>query len=484
MSGIATIIRNSIANYGRMIYRSGTAFVTIAIIARYLNPTTFGKYAFVVALVEVISVIASMGLPPIIIREVARDKGKAPVLLTAGIILEVALSVLAMVIIVIVFNLVASSREIIWGAYICGIGMILDIWGKFFAAFCQGYEKMEYNAYQTLIGQSVHVIFVILAAVGDFGLLGIFTALLLARLSSACYGCWIVFKKFARPEPSIKGMSLKFLVKEAYPLAITRILRRVDLRIGTLLLVAMKTKYEVGLFHAVYKIAQSLMFITESVSAAIFPVFSKFSVSSRSSLDLAYEKSFKFVLLMGIPLAIFFSCFSKPAVILVLGREYAEASAVLQIFGWVIAIMFLNAFMEKMLISGNKQSLVATCTAIILGVNILLDIALIPRFSYTGAAIATLVSEIVLFLLSFHFVSRYISSLKLSKVLVKPLVAGLGTLCLTIPFSDLNMVLGGVMLVLLYLSILLAVRTFTPEEVDVLRQVLRRRKKAAASIVP
>jgi O-antigen/teichoic acid export membrane protein len=478
MNGIATIFKNSVANYGKMIYRSGTALVTIAIIARYLNPNNFGKYAFVVALAEVISVFASMGMPSIIVREVARDKGKTPMLLTAGIILELALSVLAMVIMVVVFNLVSSSREVIWGAYICGIGMILDIWGKFFAAFSQGYEKMEHNTYQTLIGQSVHVILVILAAVGDFGLLGIFTALLLARLAAASFGCWIVFKKFARPEPSIKGSSLTFLLREAYPVGIKRILRKIDLRIDTLLLAAMKTKYEVGLFHAVYKIAQSLMFVTESVADAIFPVFSKLSVSSRSSLDLAYEKSFKFVLLIGIPLAIFFSCFSKPTVILILGREYVEASAVLQIFGWVIALMFLNFFMEKMLISGNKQSLVATFSAIILGVNILLDVALIPRFSYVGAAIATLVSEIVLFLLSFHFVSRYISSFELSKVLVKPLVAGLGTLCLTIAFSDLNVVLGGGLIILLYLAILLAVRTFTPEEVNVLRQVLRRRWQA------
>ena len=474
MRVIRTVIKNAVANYGKMIYRSATALVIIGIVARYLGPITFGKYAFVIVLAEVINVLGSMGMPSISVREVARDKGKTPIILTSGIILQIILSLLVMLIMVIVFNLVVGSRELIYGAYICGIAMILDIWGKFFAAFSQAYEKMEYNTYQTLIGQSIHVILIIFVAAGDFGLIGIFTALLLARLTSAIFGCYIVFKKFARPEATVNRTSLTFLIKEAYPVGIKRILRKINLRVGTLLLAAIKSKYEVGLFHAVYKIVQSLMFITESVSDAVFPVLSKLSGSSKSSLDLAYEKSFKFVLLMGLPLAVFLTCFSKPIIILILGHEYIEASPILQIFGWVLAFMFLNFFMERMLISGNRQHLMATLTAIALVINILLALALIPGMSYMGAAIATLISEVVLFVLSFYFVSRYISSFVLSQVIPKPIIAGLGTFCFAIIFQDLNAVAGGFLVISVYIIILLAVKTFTPDEVDILRRVLRK----------
>jgi O-antigen/teichoic acid export membrane protein len=476
MSVARTVIKNSIANYGKMIYRSATAIVIIGIIARYLGPTTFGKYAFVVVVVEVINVIASMGMPSIIVREVAKDKSKTPVFLTVGIILQTVLSVTTLVIIVIVFNFMASSQELLYGAYICGLAMAFDIWGKFFSAFSQAYEKMEYNTYQALLGQTIHVILVILAAAGDFGLIGIFTALLLARLASAVFGCCIVLNKFARPEATVNRTSLRFLIKEAYPVGIKRILRKINIRVATLLLAAIKTNYEVGLFHAVYKIIQSLMFITESVSDAVFPVLSKLSGSSRSSLDLAYEKSFKFVLLTGVPLAIFLSCFSKPTIILILGSKYIEASPILQIFGWVLAFMFLNMFMERMLISGNRQRLMATLTAFALVVNILLALVLIPGMSYMGAAIATLISEMVLFVLSFYFVSRYISSFALSQVIPKPIIAGLGTFCFAIAFHDLNVVAGGFLVILVYTILLLAVKTFTPDEVDVFRRVLRNQR--------
>ena len=152
----------------------------------------------------------------------------------------------------------------------------------------------------------------------------------------------------------------------------------------------------------------------------------------------------------------------------------SDLSPILQIFGWVLAFMFLNFFMERMLISGNKQLLMVTIAAITLIVNVLLDLALIPSMSYIGAGIATLISEIVLFTLSFYFVSKYISSFALSKVIPKPIIAGFGTFCFAIVFRDINAVAGGFLVISVYLVILLAVKTFTPDEMDILKRVLRK----------
>jgi O-antigen/teichoic acid export membrane protein len=473
MKTAITIIKNSIANYSRTIYRVGIGFVTIGILARYLNPDTFGQYAYIVALIAIFKLMPGMGVSVILAREIARDKEKAPFLFASALVLQSVLSIITFVIIGIIFYFIAPSKEVFYAAIICATAMIIENWKMLFSSIYQAFEKMAFDTIQTFITETLYLISLVVITRMDLGFLAIFWTLLLAESGGAVFGSIVIIKRFIWPQFERVSSLCRFLFKEAFPIGIKGILRKLNFRIDTLILAALKSNVEVGIFHGSYKIVQNLTFITDAAAQAMFPVFSRYGVSSKTSLDLAYQKSLKFVLLIAIPIAIFLSYYSKPVITLVLGHKYIESANVLQILGWALALMFITNLMEKMLIAGNKQYLTTITIFISLGVNILLDLLLIPKMSYIGASIATLFSEIVVLSLSFYFISESLGFSIDIRSTLKLLFAGLLTYAFLWLFKDINVLIGGLVEILIYVAILIAIRTFSEDEIYLFKQLLR-----------
>lgn len=470
------IIKNSLANYGATAFDALTNLASIGLLTRYLGVNDFGKYAFIVAFAAIFKVMSGMGVPSIVVREMARDKGNARKIYASAFLLHIFLSLITILVITVSINLISSSEVVKIAAPLCAVAVSFELFSKLFSAIFQAYEKMEYDAYQTILAQSIYVISILCVVKLGYGLIGVFIALILTFASECILGFYVVSRKFMRLKLRGNCDLWKYLIKEAYPIGIKNILRKLNYRIDTLVLAAMKSSVEVGLFHGVYKIIQSLMFFAEGATKAIFPLFSRYSATSKTSLQQGYEKSFKFLILIGLPFGIFFSYFSKPVITLILGKAFVDATPVLQIFGWVLALMFLSNLMQKMLIVGNKQTYSMVATIVSLCINLALDIILIPKMSYIGASLATLLSEIAMFGLTFYFVFKYVSYIHISKVTLKPILASITTCAVLFYIYQINIYLAVSCGVLVYAVTLFLIKTFTQEEISVLKQLLSKRK--------
>lgn len=471
-------IKNSFASYGQKLIRSGIGILTMGMIARHLGPDAFGQYAYILAFVTISEVTAGMGVPMIFCREVAKDKAKAPQLLAAGLVLQSTLSAVTLGVLSIVFYAITASKQIFYVALICVVAELFKFLGRFFWAVYQAYERMGFGTLQTFITQTLYLLLVIVAIAFDVGLKGIFGALLGAHLIGCIFAYVLVTRLFAKPEyREVKSLS-KFLFKESYPLAIRGIARKFDLRAGVLILAAMRSKFDVGMFTGPHKIILNLMFIGESSSQALFPVLSRLKERPGSSLNLAYEKSLKFSLVLGLSLAIFLSTFADPIVTLVLGKDYVQAGPALGILAWCIVPLFLTSFLEKILVVGDKQFLTVVGMGIALGLNVLLNILLIPRMGYIGSCIAALVAEMAPVCFGIYFILRHLGLKVFLPDIIKPLLAGLLTYGILSMLNGVHILLGGVLVLGIYGGILFGTKTFTQEEMSFFKQVFARTPSA------
>lgn len=470
------VIKNSLANYTATAFDALTNLASLGLLSRYLGINDFGKYAFVVAFAAIFKVVSGMGVPSIVVREMARDKENAQKIYASAFLLHIFLSLITVLLMVVSINLISSSEVIKSAATLCAAAVVLELFSKLFSAVFQAYEKMVYDAYQTIFAQAIYVISIVCVVKFGYGLTGVFVALLITFAAECIFGFYLVSRKFVRLRFQGNCGKWKYLLKESYPLGIKAVLRKLNFRIDTLILAAMKGSAEVALFHGVYKMIQSLMFFAEGATRAIFPVFSRYSMTSKASLQQGYEKSFKFLILIGLPFGIFFSYFSTPVITLILGKAFVDATPVLQIFGWVLALMFLSNLMQKMLIVGNKQSYSMLATCVSLCINLALDFLLIPKMSYVGASFATLVSEITMFGLAFYFVSRHVSYIHISKVALKPIFASITTCVILFYIYQINIYAAVSCGIIAYAFILFLIKTFTQDEISIFRQLIGRRK--------
>ena len=78
------------------------------------------------------------------------------------------------------------------------------------------------------------------------------------------------------------------------------------------------------------------------------------------------------------------------------GFGYQQSVIALQILVWTIVFTFVGAAFVRLLEASNRQVIVTKISLICVIVNILLNLILIPKFSYIGACIATVITEIIL----------------------------------------------------------------------------------------
>lgn len=451
------------------VYNTLISLAAMVVISRYLGVEKFGDYGFILAVCTIFMVIEDMGMNQISIREMARNPERGDEIFTASIVLRSLLGIVTFFIIVLVINILSSSREVIIATYICGLAQVLFCWGDIFLDVFKANERMRFVAISTFWEQSSYLLFVLLFIKLDWGLNGIFIASLLSYLSKIIYGSWITFGKFFRPTIKVDLSMCGFLFKEGFPMGISRILRKVSLRVDTILLKLMRTSAEAGIFHGPYKIIQILMFIPRNITDAVFPVFSRHSKGSKDTLNTAYEKSFKFLLILAIPLIVSLIFSSKEIIMLVLGEKFIEASNVLVILSFVVGFMFFNTLFTKLLTASDRQAIVTICVAICIGVNLVLDLILIPLFGYMGAAVATLIAEGVFTMFGFYFVSRYVSSFPVLRIITKPILTATLTVILCYFINGFSIFLKVPLGLVFYSLILFITGTFDQEELRILK---------------
>jgi O-antigen/teichoic acid export membrane protein len=98
---------------------------------------------------------------------------------------------------------------------------------------------------------------------------------------------------------------------------------------------------------------------------------------------------------LAIGIAIPIAIFSKSIIFLLYGEAYAIASPVLTIHIWTSVFVFLGLASDRYLLAEGliKLTLYRSCLGVI--VNIVLNVILISNYGIIGAAISTLVSQIM-----------------------------------------------------------------------------------------
>ena len=198
-----------------------------------------------------------------------------------------------------------------------------------------------------------------------------------------------------------------------------------------------------------------------------------FFTSSQNSLKFIYERLMQYLFILGLPLTVGTMLLSDQIILLIYGDQFVPSIAALQILAWDIILFFTYVSLGTILQAINKQNQVAIAAGVCAVINVILNIILIPYFSYIGAAIATIATETVLCGLYFYFVSKYLHRMPLHKLIIKPLIACSAMVLLIYFCGGINVAVLVISAALLYFVVLYLIKGFSKEDFDLLRQALR-----------
>lgn len=465
------IMKNSLAILAGRIYHALLNLVAVGLIARYLKVEKFGDYAFILAVCTVFMVITDMGIHRIGIREMSRDLSRANDIFWASSFAKAILSLLTFIGIVLTINIMCNDKEVIYATYICAIAVIVFFLGDIFLANYIAFEKMGYAALSHFVEGTSYLLFVTLFIHLDYGLNGIFWALLFSYIARICFGIIVTQKNFFKLRFDLNHSLAYYLVKEGFPIGINRILQKASVRIDTILIKLIRSRAEVGIYHGPYRIILTLVLVPQSITEAIFPMVSRLAVESKDAVSQVLEKSFKFMLIMVIPLVMVMISFSDMIIHVVLGKEFVKSIPVLKMFSIVWGIMFFNELFTKFLNASNRQVLATKAMAFCLGINVILDIILIYFYGYFGAVIATLLAELSLSISAYLFISKTMCVISWRRVLPKPLLSAIPMVIVVSFLNHISPFLSASVGVGTFFIFLFLLKAFEQNEIELLREI-------------
>lgn len=473
MNTIQRIAKNTAVLYGAHIVNALLGLFLTIYIARMLGDVIFGKYSFALVFTALFAVFIDLGFTTLIVRDVARDKSAAPKYLGNIGVITAILSVIIFGLIALIINLMHYPQDTTAAVLIFGVVIVFNAFGNLFRVTFRAFERMEYEALTLILRRVITFSLGLVALLLGYGLIEIAYVFAIGGMIDLLLSSLICVKKFARPKIEFDFDFWKKAAKVALPIASISIAAMIYIMIDTVMLSVMKGDAVVGWYNAAYNLVRALELIPFFLGTALFPLMAILSVSSQGSLRIIYERSLRYLLILGLPLAVGTTLLADRIILLFYGEQYINSIIALQILAWDILLFFLYVPLGRVILALDKQNQIAAVAGGCALINIILNLILIPPFSYIGAGIATIVTETVLFGAYFYVVSKYLYRLPLHKVIAKPVVACLVMALFVYFYSGINLAVLIISAAALYLGVLYLIKGFSQEDINLLKRAIK-----------
>ena len=476
MSQVQTIFKNMSWLMISQIIASICGFIWTILMARYLGVSDYGVFGFAVSLTGILAITVDLGISTHIVRHVATDYESAPKYLGNAIPLKSIFSIGTLILTLIILILMKSNEVVITVTLLFTIEMIIKSYVNLFNGSFQAFEQGKYQGIGNTLLNIILLAFILITIYSDLGLYGIGVSYILANLIALIYVYYVFNKNIAKPKFELDIEFCNKITLFSIPFAITGFLYMIYYSIDMVMLTSMVGNYATGIYNATYKLISVLTLFYTVYTAVIFPVMSRFFKDDETMLLISFEKSIKYLMLVIIPLAVATVFYSTDIIHLIYGHEYDAASSVLSILIWTVCLLFISGACNTLLNASHKEVTVTKIYAVAAVFNIVLNLFMIPALSYNGAAITTVLSDILIVFIQAGVIYKlgHRPNRKLYFDLIK-IIIGSGILWAALYLLNLNMWVALPVGIIIYLIVVWALKIFDSDDKYVINEILGRK---------
>lgn len=473
MSQIQTIFKNMSWLLISQIIGCICAFIWTILMARYLGVAEYGIFGFATSLTGILIVTDDLGINVQIVRHISTDYESSPKYLGNIIPLKSILAIGTFLITLIILIIMKANELTITITLLFTIELVIKSYVGLLNGTFQAFEKGKYQGIGNTILNSILLIFILISIYSDLGLYGIAISYILANLIAFIYEFYVLRKCVTKPSYELDTSYCKNIIRLSLPFAVGGILYSIYYSIDVVMLTNLVGNYATGIYNATYKLISVLTLFYSIYTAVIFPVMSKFYKNDNSLLLISFEKSVKYLMLVMIPLAIATMFYSLDIIQLIYGHEYDASSSVLSILIWTVCFLFVNGACNTLLLASHKEVTTLKIYGIAAAFNVILNFFMIPYFAENGAAITTVLSDLLILIIFSYVMYRmgHRPNKKLYFDLMK-IIAGSVVLGIALYFLNLNMWVAIPVGIIIYLSVLYLIRFFDDDDKYIINEIL------------
>ncbi len=460
-----------VANLTSRLVSFGFAIITV----RILGAEGQGKYTLAVVVIGYFDILTQFGLNALLTREVAADRSKGNFYLSNTIVLRLLLWVASLPIIAGYIYLMKLPWDTALAIILFAIMLVPSNLAQALSSVFNAYEKMEYPAAVTIITTVLQVALGTTVLLAGWGIVGLAATSIVVNLATVILFIYPLTTRFFRPRLEFDGQAGKRMMADSYPLMINHFLATVFYRIDAVLMKPLiggeRSDAALGYYGTAYKFIDGLNIIPAYLTMAIFPLMSRYAREASDALRRAYILSLRLLILIALPLSVGVCLLADRIILVTFGVKMLPAGQALAILIWFLPFSFINSVTQYALIAVNQQHYLTRAFVIGAVFNIVANIIAIPRYGFQGAALTTVLSEIVLFLPFYYSVRKNISVLPFAELFWRPVVASavMGAVIWLLRSSSLLLIVPAAMII--YAVLLLVLGALTKEDWELVKRV-------------
>ncbi len=430
--------------------------------AHVLGTDLFGEIAFAAAFTAYFSLLISQGLGTYGLQEVARQPSRIGHFVGSILALRLCASLIAGATLGMTVLLLQKPSELKILLLLYGLLFFTSAFGLSWTF--QALEQMKSVAIGSVITQLAFAagVLIFLKRPGQVAWIPVFQ--FGGELLSTLFLIFLYNRQFGSIRLQFDLRVWSAMWKESLPIGLAAALTMVLYNFDIVLMGFLQVPAEVGQYSAAYKFINFFAALLMLYSINLFPSVSRCR-ADLGGLIIISDRSLKYTMALSIPLAAGGMLVARPLMELVFGPLFSRGAGALQILFWIIPIMASRAVYRATLLSHGFQRDFLWIALFAAGLNTGLNLVLIPRYSFIGAAATSLIGELLILFMVFKCVEKKVVRLSLGPHLWRPAVACIPMVLYLLWYEggSLPLLIGGGFAV--YMAAAWAVGAINPREI-------------------
>jgi PST family polysaccharide transporter len=377
------------------VFRMGMALVVGAWVARYLGPSEFGAFNYLMATIGILGPFAALGLDSMIVKEIVDNPKRISQIISTAVTLRLLAGLLSFLVCIGVFYFLKHDDMRL---FFVGCVLALTLMAQSLNTIELYYQSQVASRVTVIAQNSAYILMSIVKIVlilveAKLIAFAVVTAVEMTIGGLFMLGAYLKISKQSMQLMVYRDIA-KHLLEKSWPLILSGFMIMIYMRIDQVMLGEMINDYEVGTYSAALKLSEIWYFIAGIVSTSFFPSIIEARKVSRELYLSKLQRVFDVLFLISFALALFVTLTSGLIIDILYGDQYEDAATILSIHIWTAIFVFFGVAAGNFFIMENLQIKTFNRTAVGAVVNIVLNLFLIPRYAAVGAAVATLISQV------------------------------------------------------------------------------------------
>lgn len=366
-------------------------------LARYLGPTDYGIYNYIIAILSVLLSINMFGTEDIVVKNLIERKIPIVEQLSTAFYLRAIIAIIITVILLIYYLFTKSQNSLYLlfcsPALVFQAGEVIDL---YYRAKIKVKISSAIRIFQITFSALIKIYFILTEAE-----VAVFLYLFVFDVVTYVIPTYIFYLRFEQDfilkKPTLE--SLISLFKQCVPIMTASVLAITLSKIEIFFIINLLGAEEAGIYSAAFKIIELGFLIPTLILASLFTAIINGKSISQKEYLLRFQNLNRILIYFGFSFSFFTSFFSTEIILLLYGENYLEASSILRYLSFHIITLTFMLINTRWFIAENKNKIVLIKMASATTLSLTMNQFLIPSYGLNGAVITSIFTYFIIFYL-------------------------------------------------------------------------------------